>query len=142
MLRVYDRELAAEYEKTAIAAMEYVENRQLQGKLEGYDTRVAEARNLAAVNLYVLTGDERWHGIYKQTGAFTKAQGRTSKWQQFDQGEAIFAYLQLPEGKTDATIRKWGSQAVLNEASQLARPARKRRLAGRDLRPFGSGGAD
>lgn len=119
VLQGLDRDLAGQYQKTALAAMEYVERLQAEGKLEGYDTRVADARNLAAANLYILTGDDRWHDIYKQTCAFTKAQGRTNKWQQFDQGEAIFAYLQLPEGKTDATIRKWGTHAVLNEASQL-----------------------
>jgi endoglucanase len=99
--------------------MECIEKQQKEGKLAGYGAGVADARNLAAVQLYILTGDARWHNVFKETTAFTKVQGRTAKYEQFDQGEAIFAYVQLPAEKTDPTIRKWGIQGITNEANQL-----------------------
>lgn len=118
-LQPYDAEMAKGYRDSALKAMECIEAQQAAGKLDGYDNRVVDARNLAAVQLYILSGDARWHEVFKSTSAFSKAQGRTAKWEQFDQGEAIFAYLQLPKEKTDATIRKWGTQAVTNEADEL-----------------------
>ncbi len=119
ILKDYDAKLADEYKRTSLLAMDCLEKMNSEKKLDGYDCRVNDARNLAAIQLYILTGDEKWHDVFKQTTAFNEVQGITAKWLKFDQGEAIFAYLLLPESKTDANIRKWGMHAIINESDKL-----------------------
>ncbi len=119
VLKKYNSPLAEQYAQSALLAMQWIEQQDAAGKLADYDIRVPDTRNLAAVQMYALTGEPKWHDLFKKTSAFTTPQGKLAKWKKYDQGEAIFAYLNLPEAQTDTQIRKNGMQAIIHDANTL-----------------------
>ncbi|MEM6450050.1 MAG: glycoside hydrolase family 9 protein [Cyanobacteria bacterium P01_D01_bin.105] len=76
-LKRYDAQLAQTYEDSALQAMAYAETNYPEyvaanypGELQHY---VEDERNLAALELYRLTGNARWHNLFLATTIFSQA---------------------------------------------------------------------
>src|SRR5690606_24477809 len=110
-------DLAHEYERSALAAMEYAERRWPElGEPEAKAGGVIDARNLAAAELYRLTGEERWHDIFRSTTVFVDPDARLSRWPEFDQADAAWVYLQTAHPDVDRAIQDHCRRAILREA--------------------------
>jgi endoglucanase len=117
LLRATHPDLAADYERSAVAAMEYAERRWPElGKPKAQVHGVIDARNLAAVELYRLTGDERWHDVFLSTTVFINPKAVLSRWPDFDQGDAAWVYVQTTHAGVDRRIQDHCRQAILREA--------------------------
>ncbi|MEL6881084.1 MAG: glycoside hydrolase family 9 protein, partial [Cyanobacteria bacterium J06607_10] len=99
VLRPYDAELAEGYADSALRAMAYAEaNYVASDYTEGPRLhRVADERNLAALELYRLTGEQAWHELFLATTVFQAADMDARVHTQHDQIEAAFLYAHLNE---------------------------------------------
>lgn len=106
----YDPDRAADYEASAVHAMVWAE-----AARTAEAPAVTNARNLAAVELYRLTGERRWHDLYIASSSY-----RGSRPPAFDdrQHEAAFVYARL-QRPTDAAVRENGIRDILGNAQRL-----------------------
>lgn len=117
LLRETDPDLAAEYERSALRAMAWAEDRWPElGEPKAQAHGVIDARNLAAAELYRLTGEERWHDVFLSTTVFRDAEAPLSRWPDFDHGDAAWVYVQTPHPDVDRQIQDHCRQAILREA--------------------------
>jgi endoglucanase len=107
-------QLAQQYRESALRAMTYAE-RELP-RLQPHAMAARDSRNLAALTLYQLTGERRWHDIFRQTTVFIDPNQDTYVWKDHEQRDAAFLYLQLGEGQTDAKLRANTRSALIREA--------------------------
>jgi endoglucanase len=125
-LRETDPDLAANYERSATAAMEYAEGRWPElGKPKAQAQGVIDARNLAAAELYRLTGEKRWQDVFLSTTIFTSPEAPLSRWPDFDQGDAAWVYVQSTNPDVDRGIQNHCRQAILREADARVLQATK-----------------
>lgn len=100
---------ARDYLSSAVRAMDWGEqeynSRQAYFEKARNWWEIKDDRNLAAVTLYRMTQDRRWHELFRQTCTFT-VQPTVSQWETGLQEEAAFIYARLPEELTDDTIRR------------------------------------
>ncbi|MEA5463733.1 glycoside hydrolase family 9 protein [Leptothoe sp. PORK10 BA2] len=108
VLAAYDQTLANTYQESAIRAMNWA-NAELAKQPEDPDfflySMVHDERNLAAAELYRLTGDEQWHRIFLDTTVFTNADAPLKEWDNHNHSDAAFVYART-EHPTDQTIRQ------------------------------------
>jgi endoglucanase len=120
VLQPLDAALAAAYRDSALRAMEWAE-RELPNRADRNDPhQVRDARNLAAAELYRLTGDERWNRLFLDTTIFTDPQADLFIWQQQEQRHAPWVYAETDEPGVDATIQRNCRAAILKEADNRA----------------------
>jgi len=120
VLRELDPERAEVYEESALRAMRWAEDElpRREGKDDPHQVR--DARNLAAVELYRLTGDEEWHELFLETTMFDDAQAMLALWQSHEQKDAAFVYVRTEEPAVDAQIRSNCLNAIAREADARA----------------------
>ena len=118
-LRNINRGLADEYEESAIRAFTYAEKTYYEAyRREGHkwtkraNKRVVLARELSACDLYRLTEDEFYGGIYVKL--------RTSK-----SYEASFVYCMLPNGLGDEKIKAVCRKEIIDAAERAVSFAKK-----------------
>jgi len=70
LVRPYDPARAAGYEESALRAMRWAEANTPDRAAD--HARVINARNLAAAELYRLTGDEGWHAVFRKTSSYAE----------------------------------------------------------------------
>ncbi len=115
-LRPYDDALAEEYAASATAAMEWTENAVRQNPPADPDVQVQRA--IAAVSLYRLTEDERWHELFAELSTLDDAPI-------FDpcilatSCEASWRYARLPVGLGDAATRANAETSIIRVAEDL-----------------------
>jgi endoglucanase len=115
-LEGYDPTLAATYRASALKAMTWAEANRPTG--EAYDTTHQTSRNLAAAELYALTGNERWNTLYQATTVYD---GDTSGVQWFEhQYEAAFVYARIDRPGVNTTLAQAGENVLLAEATRYA----------------------
>jgi endoglucanase len=116
ILKVYDSAAVQGWTDSAIAAMEWAEARVPSGA--DYDSTLNNARNLAAVELFNLTGDEQWHDVFKDTTAYggPDLSDVTFDKQQFEAG---FVYLRMDPSQTDAGIAALALEDLTREGDLL-----------------------
>ncbi len=105
VLNSINRSLAARYRGSAEAAMRWAEREYARHTYRKLPHQVLDARNLAALALYQLTGQASWHELFLATTAFRDGNQRLARWQQYEQSDASFLYLRLNKG-TDPGIRR------------------------------------
>jgi endoglucanase len=106
--------LAAVYRRSAIQAIKYAENAYAARQGRELPPEVLNERNLAAVELFRLTGEDRWHKIFLETSVHkAPASADVLDCQQCD---AAFIYTLLNNVKVNATVRKNAMQALLRAA--------------------------
>jgi endoglucanase len=77
---------------------------------------IRDARNLAAIELYRLTGDDTWHKLFLSTTKFTDAKADLSLWQSHNQTEAAWVYLRTKHPGCNAAVQDHCRQALLRQA--------------------------
>jgi endoglucanase len=124
VLEKYDSARAAAYRESALRAMAWAEaNPRVPNIYARADQRPpAENANLAAAHLYRLTGDSRWHELFKSTLAEIYANGFTPRTRLYMEGRyagprGIEVYAHLPAGRTDPALRET-CRAVLVAAGE------------------------
>ncbi|MDA1044442.1 MAG: glycoside hydrolase family 9 protein [Verrucomicrobia bacterium] len=110
--------LAATYLDSALRAMAYAES-QFPTKLakpSKLPTAVHDARNLAAVELFAITGAEKWNALFLATTAFKKSNAPTSLPDVYDQMHAAFLYARTDWHGTRKKVSRNARQAILTAA--------------------------
>jgi len=95
----YDSKLANIYQQSALKAMAYAEAHYPEYQAAGHtgelQHHVKDQRNLAALELYRLTGEARWHDMFLATTVFQDAQAEPYIYGQHEQRDAAFLYARL-----------------------------------------------
>jgi endoglucanase len=125
VVAAYDPARAKGYQDSAVKAIEWAEkdlaaNSSQLTKRQGKEVR--DARNLASVELYNLTGDDRWNQIFLNTTVFKDA--KTAAWQwdgtnnivAHNQLEAAFAYGHSSQPGTQAEVKINARNSILKWA--------------------------
>ena len=115
----YDPTRAAKYRESAVRAMnwaeaEYANYDGSRGKLPH---RINDQRNLAAAELYRLTGKEKWHDIFIRTTAFTNPKSRVFVHKSHNQEEAAFVYGRTQQDGIKTDIRNNAVNALKRDAN-------------------------
>ncbi len=127
-LRDVRPELAAKYTDSALRGMAWAEPEYARMKAEGlsypgHGDAIA-LRQMAALNLYILTGDEAWHDLFMAVAEDVGDPGTLAGWYN---AEIEFAYARLPEGMGDparrAQAREWIIAAGDSTANYVANNA-------------------
>lgn len=119
LLRASEPDLARTYERSAVAAMEYAEARWPKlGEPRAQFDGIIDARNLAAIELYRLTGDQQWHDVFLSTTVFVDPTARLARWPDFNQADAAWVYVETAGLSVDPQIRNICRQAILREADE------------------------
>ena len=117
IIHPFDSARSKVYHDAALRGMEWAEksfNAELSkdNPLANSDG-VRDARNLAAIELYRLTGNEKWHEIFKEHSVL---KSRDSAIGTGSQRDAIWVYLNLPEGLGIEEWRNLSREVVLSDA--------------------------
>ncbi|WP_051560375.1 glycoside hydrolase family 9 protein [Marinobacterium jannaschii] len=107
-------EKARQYRTSALAAMNWAERKRRTVRYPKPLHQVNDERNLAAAELFRLTGEQRWHRIFVDTTAFTAPGTPLKQWQKHDQSDAAFLYLR--SANADKALKKRMLQAMIAEA--------------------------
>lgn len=95
-LAAYDSQMAATYQDSALRAMDYAERKYAQKSYaSGLPHQVRDERNLAALELYRLTRDRKWHDLFLATSVFHSATAEVSLYGIQEQRDAAFLYARL-----------------------------------------------
>lgn len=115
-----DAALAAVYSNSAVRAMAYAEAQwatNFYGMTASASNAVRDARNLAAIELYRLTGDPVWHDIFTNT-CRVLTDDDPPEWTDYDQADALFVYVRTPG--TSAALRNRFIHSLTNFARGMA----------------------
>jgi endoglucanase len=118
-LQPYDAPLSANFRDGALKALTAVEAGQKNVTDPKELTRLTDARALAAVELYRLTRDARWHEHFKRTTALAAelpALGAPTPFVYDRQGYATFLYARLDDALADAALKAKAREAILRTA--------------------------
>jgi endoglucanase len=113
VLENYDAARAAAYRESALRAMAWAEANAAVPDIYARDGHLppAENANLAAAHLYRLTGDPRWHDLFKSTLEKIYPSGVTARTRLHMEGRyigprGIALYAGLPADRTDPDLRE------------------------------------
>jgi endoglucanase len=118
-----DAALAAVYRESALRAMAWAESK--FGERDSYPGEVRDSRNLAAAELFRLTGDGAWQALFLKTTAFTKPGVDLFVWQDHDQREAPWVYVRTERPGMDERVKGLCREAILREADNRVRNCEK-----------------
>ncbi|NEQ54000.1 MAG: hypothetical protein F6K11_28365, partial [Leptolyngbya sp. SIO3F4] len=115
VLTNHDQALAKIYQTSAIRAMNWA-NAELAKVSEEQDSRIYDERNLAAAELYRLTGDDQWHQLFLTTTVFKDADASIAIWKEHDHRHAAFVYARTEQPTVNQTVKQNAIQAVVKDA--------------------------
>ena len=122
LLLPYDAKRAQTYRDSAIRAAKWAETEYARRKSEGTLAKLRweakDARNLAALQLYRLTGEKAWHDVFLENTCLRNTNPNVFAWGDHVQRDAAFAYSLLPAKLADAQIQQNARTAVLGEAEK------------------------
>lgn len=120
VLQPYDVKLAGTYRDSALRAMNWAEAEYARLKAAGEEKKLDwtghDARNLAALELLLLTGDRKWHKVFLQDSFLNKPDGKIFAWGVGVQRDAAFLYARMNPQLTDAALRQKARQAIIGQA--------------------------
>jgi endoglucanase len=120
VLRSLDASLAKEYEESALKAFAFAEQEYSSPPEDGWSPKISDLRNFAALELWRLTGDDRWHQLFLDTTVFTEPDRSTSRDKKYRQGAAAFLYARLDRQEVEPDVQANARQAVVNQANNVA----------------------
>lgn len=126
-LRDEKPDLAKIYEDSASRAMDYAEER-FPDLPKAAGTRandVNDTRNMAAAELFRLTGHPRYNDIFLETTAFTKPEMELFVWKKHDQRDNAWVYVRTSHPGTNQDVQAHCRQAIIAEADNRAAVCRK-----------------
>ncbi|MEM9534479.1 MAG: glycoside hydrolase family 9 protein [Cyanobacteria bacterium P01_A01_bin.3] len=123
VLAFHDADLADQYRDSALRAINWAEAGR-DGSDPVYESaRVKDERNLAALELYLLTEDPRWHQLFLSTTVFRGQQcgigqpcNEVFESKQHDRRQAAFLYARAPQHLTNVRVRQNAIDAILRAA--------------------------
>ena len=121
-------ELAKVYRESALKAMNWAEAELKKAGDRKFPIEVRDSRNLAAAELFRLTGDVPWHDLFLATTCLNDPKADLWKWQSHDQRDAAWVYVRTPRTGVNAEIQGNCRAAILREADE--------RLASQSLTGF------
>lgn len=110
---------AAAYQESALQAIAYAEREYARLTEADLPHAVKDERNLAALELFRLTGDERWHRLFLETTVFADPNQEVFEWKHHQQRDAAFLYARLQAPTVDWEIQRNAHNALLREADML-----------------------
>jgi endoglucanase len=120
LLQPYDAKLAATYRDSALRAMNWAEaeysKMRAAGTAEKIDWSGRDARNLAALELLILTGDRKWHNVFLEDTFLNKPGRKVFAWGVGVQRDAAFLYARMNEKLADPALRQKAREAIIGEA--------------------------
>lgn len=114
ILKSYDPAAVQGWTDSAIAAMEWAE----ANAPTSLDAEQTNARNLAALELYRLTGDEAWHDVFKASTSYGGPDLSNVDFRS-QQLEAAFVYARMDSSQTDDSIRALALEDLTREGEVL-----------------------
>jgi endoglucanase len=111
-------QLAQGYRDSAIRAMNWAEKAYSTHDYEKLPHQVPDARNLAAAELFRITGETKWHEIFVQTTMFKDPQAALAVWEHHEQRDAAFVYARTDRPGMDATIKENTINSIVREADE------------------------
>ena len=90
---------------------------------ENAKNQLRDERNLAAAELFRLTGDEPWQRIFLETTKFTDAKADLAVWQSHDQREAVWVYLRTQRPGLSEDVLRNCRAALLRDMPERAHDA-------------------
>ena len=125
-LKDYDSKLAATYQDSALRAMAFAEKEYAQlPDASELPHQVNDRRNLAALELYRLTGNQQWHNLFLATTIFKEGPAAPSVYEKQEQRDAAFLYARLssdPDSAdfaVDAQVQSYARESFLRYADAL-----------------------
>ena len=106
------------YRESALRAMNWAEAELPARKDRSDPHAVHDARNLAAAELFRLTGDDRWHELFLKTTAFADPKAELFVWKKHEQRHAAWVYLRTQQAGADDKIRANCLAALKREAEE------------------------
>jgi endoglucanase len=121
-----DSDLSIRYRNSALQAMGFAEEAYARALDQGTTLHheVVDARNLAALELFRLTGDEGWHAIFLNTTVFEDETARAYVYGQHNQRDAAFLYARLSDLRLNVQVQQNALRALRRDADSLAALAR------------------
>ncbi len=122
VLRKIDPKLAKTYEESALRAMNWAEAEYAKWKndktVAKRPRQIRDDRNLAALELYRLTGDKKWHAVFLEHTCLKDPDCELFDWKDHIQRDAAFVYARLDDKLADAKLKKTALGAILKEADR------------------------
>ncbi len=118
-----DAALSAVYRESALRAMAWAEK--AYDSRPAYPHQVRDDRNLAAAELFRLTGDNAWQALFLKTTVFTRSGMDIFVWEDHDQREAPWVYVRTQRPGMDDKIKSYCREAILREADNRIRNCQK-----------------
>ena len=115
LLASRDKALSKTYRESALSAMTWAEREFEKDSNKSYSHEVNDSRNLAAAELYRLTGEGKWHDLFLRTTALKDGRAELFQWQSHDQREAAWVYARTKR-KRDEDIQGNCTRALIREA--------------------------
>lgn len=116
VLKRRDPKLAQVYLDSALRAMQWAEQA-LPARAGKKDHHLLnDSRNLAAIELFRVTGDPQWHELFKQTSVFVDPKSETESWAKHDQRDAAWSYIRCERPDIDPAIQTNARNAFIREA--------------------------
>jgi len=141
LLGDHDPELAAVYRESALRAMRWAEEH--FDDTQKYPHAVNDDRNLAAAELFRLTGDPEWQALFLATTAFRDPKAELYLWQDHEQRDAAWVYVRTDRAEMNAEVKRNCRAAILREADARTRRCRETgfRWTTYEWKPFSWGAA-
>ena len=129
LLEPYDAKRAAAIRDSAVRAFAFAEMDFAKDKAAGLTTKrggtwqAVDDRNLAALELYRLTRDAKYHDLFLEDSVLKDARPELFAWGKHVQREQAFHYARLPEGLGDAALKVKAVAALREMAERSLRYA-------------------
>ena len=126
VLKGLDRVRARTYAISAAKAAEWAE-RHLSGlgEIKAHDGGVRDLRNMAAAEMFRLTGSGRWHRVFLDTTPFRDPKAELFKWPDYNHRDNAWVYVRTAQPGVDDTVQQNCRRAILKEAEARARHCEK-----------------
>jgi endoglucanase len=119
ILKKHNLKMSDIYTESAVKAMEWAENESNKNKTKYPSYQVNDARNLAAAELFRLTGFKKWHDIFIDTTALKGGETLISKYDSHDQEDAAWVYCNTEKKGMNKSIQLKCRNAIVDEAEKL-----------------------
>ena len=116
-----DKGRARVYAVSAAKAAEWAERHlPALGEVKDHDGGVRDLRNMAAAEMFRLTGSGRWHRVFLETTVFTDPGVELFKWPEHNQRDNAWVYVRTSQPGVDDTVQGNCRRAILKEAEARA----------------------
>jgi endoglucanase len=112
-LKHHSTEQSKIYQTSALRAMAYAEKELPKLTEKDSPKEIHDRRNHAALELYRLTGDLKWHQLFIATSNFREPSNPSERRGQLT---AAFLYSRMPTSQTEAKLQTATQRAILTEA--------------------------